>query len=454
VLAERVVFRSQLLPDRSRTVGPVLATSLGSMPFYALFACMPLSGLWPIWLMKCFPGVIFAVVLIVFTPHISRPSIRNWGFLPFFLGMALLATVSLLVNGINEYALACYFGCYPAALIIYLAVRFRTTSNQEYDRAMMVYSVVAMVPLVLGIHAFYTIYGMPDLSILMNARFDETMDPYRQITWGNVTNTASYLIEIVPLFIVFTLDRAAKFASRCWFGLCSLICLANLLLINTRSAFLVFAAVFAMALLYSRQRTSKLFFIVLIVPIVLGLQLLSSDGGRFWDYMQGVTHLNSDDRSVVERVDSIVEGWGVLGENPMVGVGAGNSLYHISQSAVHQMALQQGVEYGVLGFLGNITMVVLVLWKTNAALLMRRVSEQGRRSFACLLSASSYLAMGTIANACTNAATMNPWIVTLAATLALVDGREDQLSPLARTTAKPRRIAGQRPNGSITRKET
>src|SRR4051812_32575790 len=105
--------------------------SLASLAFCALFACIPLSGVWPTWVTKCFPSVIFAVLLITLTPHMSRSSIGSWGFLPFFAGMALLATVSLVANGINEYSLASYLGCYPAALVIYLAVRFRTTTNQE-----------------------------------------------------------------------------------------------------------------------------------------------------------------------------------------------------------------------------------------------------------------------------------------------------------------------------------
>lgn len=435
-------------PLRSRPVGPLAATvaprmqspDLSSAIFIAMFAAMPVSFLFPSRILIALPATLLAGLLILL--NLKAAKNRSWtiGFAPVLAVTGFLATASWVANVQEELASAAYLGGYFSVFVVYLAVRLQQPTVEDCHRAFVAFSVTAMVSLTIGVRVFHSTVGVPSLSSLMAARFlKEQIEPYQQVTWGNVNNTATFLVQIMPLFLAPLLDTTRSRKIRCWFLGCAIICGLNMLIVGSRAAFLVFPVYLTAILYYSRSMGNKTTVLTILGMVAAVIIYLNGDDGRFWEYLGQATSIQNGDASIMERLDSIIEGWGVMWEHPILGVGPGCAAYHVSYFAAHQMSVNHGVEYGIPGMLANIALIVQVCFRLVSALQSRLKGRVARLEFMALLSAFSFLLIGSIANAAISLGATNPWATTLAATLGLAD--------CYRSSARPRYFA--QPHGSI-----
>jgi hypothetical protein len=420
--------------------------------FYGIFAFLPVSNSHPQKLLVYDGAAILSIALLSITSRAGWCWQGRLGFLPALVVWAVAATASTIVNVGNGIVFQDYFGAYLAMPVIYLAIRCYAPRNDEWNTAILIFSIATMFPLLVGLRAFYRAFGTPDFTTLLNARFLKELDPYRDATWGNVTNTVAFLGQVVPIFLALAVDRATLGSRRIWYCGCLLIGLANVAIVSCRSYFLVLPVHALATLGMLRHRLSKQVAVFMLTPLAWGIFVLfAADGSTLWNRLLMATSTDSGDYSVGERLAAIQEGWQVFLENALAGIGPGCAAKGISYTSAHQLFVQQAVELGILGMGVTIVLFGQVAWRVLSLLIVRHSQRDEWYEFVAVISAFSFLAIGVLANV---PMYLGPWPITLAAMLALADASADRRATRSKRNSRsgarvPLHRSAVRPAGTL-----
>ncbi|HEX3048120.1 MAG TPA: hypothetical protein VHY08_25435, partial [Bacillota bacterium] len=237
---------------------------------------------------------------------------------PLFLWF-LAATLSFLLNTWYANTFTDYVGGYLSLIIIYLALRDIPLTRKTFERIMMAFSLGIFITVFLGVIVYYRIWGIPSITTMIMARYDEVrMQVYRNITFGNVGNSAAFFAMIGPSFLALALDKTRKGWMRVWFTICFLLVGCNLLVTGSRAAFLVTLLALILIFYYFKQLGKLLFFSILGIFGAMGAGYyynlgLSGGANLFIERLINAVTLNQEaDFSIFSRIEAIREGWTVF----------------------------------------------------------------------------------------------------------------------------------------------
>ncbi|MCL6590058.1 MAG: O-antigen ligase family protein [Firmicutes bacterium] len=346
--------------------------------------------------------------------------------LPLFLWF-VAATFSFFLNMDSEGIIKAYVGGFVSLLIIYLALRDIPMTSKFFNQIMMALSLGTVVTLGIGIIVYYRQWGIPNLITLILSRYDlMAMREYRQITYGNLGNTACLLVLIGPPFLAMAVDKSRPLLMRLWFAGCFLLAGANLLITGARAGFIVMGLAVVLVFFYFRK-LGRLVFLLCLGFIIFQAFFInySLEGMKlFIEHLANAIMLNSAaDYSIMSRFEAIREGWAVFCEHWLVGVGPESSSQYISVSTAHQFFIQQGVQLGILGMFATVALVVAVFWRLGRVA-FRKGQPFCTERFIFLIGPAMYFLYGVLANLALNFGSVNIWICLMGAFLALADFRE------------------------------
>jgi O-antigen ligase len=110
-------------------------------------------------------------------------------------------------------------------------------------------------------------------------------------------------------------------------------------------------------------------------------------------------------------------------ENWQFGIGPGQSDVDNPWTAAHQMAVNQGSEIGVIGFLSWIALSLLIWFRFLRSFFARDVDGIG---ITLLVGPAFYLFLGMVANVSFSNTVVNPWAMSLMLLLGLNSAHMDR----------------------------
>lgn len=374
------------------------------------------------------PAIILSILLLVVRTqreeNFSNITKSELGIFIALLLWFIAATLSFLFNFGVEDVQVTYVSGYLSPLLVYLALKNLSLTKPQRNRIFLALSFGALFPLISGAIAYYNQWGIPNASTLMLSFYHlPTMVEYQQATFGNVGNTATFFILIGSPFLTLALDQNRNPLLRLWFASCLFLIGFHLLIIQSRTSFLVLLVSGIIILYFKKLRKSLLIALSglgIILPVII---VRLSDLFDFFSqrFLLAVNLDRQADNSVDERLLSIKEGWNIFLDNWEVGVGPGASHYYNPVSTAHQFIVQQGSELGILGIVASILLALAVFYRLIKILLTGSSDTLNSERFTLIIGPVSYLLYGLLSNMVLNIGIVNSWIVLMAAFLALVD---------------------------------
>lgn len=176
--------------------------------------------------------------------------------------------------------------------------------------------------------------------------------------FGNPNDLATSLDLLLPLAIALTLlNRGVK---RLFFGVCSAVLIAAVIVTFSRGGFLGLIAMSGV-LLWKVGRQNRAV-TSLAFAIIFGAFLLAMPGG----YAGRISSIfnGSEDQtgSTQARRDLLERAASVAAHHPIVGVGMGNfHTYSIHEQVAHNSYLETAAELGIVGFLAYVAFIIAPL---------------------------------------------------------------------------------------------
>lgn len=387
------------------------------------------------------PAVLIPAALFMLHPRGTKRAIFDTGgfFLPIFLWF-VAATQASIANYDTDGVVTNYLGGYVSAFLVYLAVRRHDWTRAELDYAFVALALGSAVPMLLGLYAFYLEWGSFDLDTVFSAYVDPTRwDEYCELTFGHRQNTGVFIMLIGNPLLALALDRTRPWMLRAWFAGVSILFVANLLVIQVRTATVLFGvACVLLAVWYSWHlaRDNALFVLRRVALPILMLGVLAygvdkvffeSESAALESMLERIGYAmtidTEQDEATAERAAAIDEGWQMFIDNWLSGVGPSASVLRHSLNSAHQFNVAQAVELGVLGFIASILLVASVLWRTAEATVHSFAAVGDKDDMICLIGPAFYMIYGVLANLALNYTCVNVWICVFAGFLALADAR-------------------------------
>jgi hypothetical protein len=377
------------------------------------------------------PAVLVPLLLLAMAPRgAGLRSVRLWSGTGVALGLWFLAgTNSTVFNYATEDVVTNYLAAYVPAMLIYFAVTRYTWGPAAVDTLILSLSGGCLVPMLMGLWAYYQEWGIPDFSTVVLAPLHlERWSGYVLVTFGNIHNTADLVVLAGLPLLCLALRRRRGRAFRGWMLFVFLTMVVNLILTGVRTGTLIVAlgsGLIAYVFLVKGKR-KILPFAVLAAGAACAFLLLSWQSGESDElqYLQkrfgsALTVDTESDASVAGRYDAMVEGWDIFTKNWAAGLGPGARVFFHSQGDSHQFNITQGMELGVLGFVASVLLAAAVFWKFAAVLPRAGFDEEVTDRFVLIVGPAAYLLYGVLANVVLNITHCNVWICLLSAFLAL-----------------------------------
>jgi O-antigen ligase len=316
------------------------------------------------------PCGILAIVLIAIrlsrSDELPRMSAYAWTISAALALWFVGAFTSALVHLSNDTLLSLYAG-YLVPLLIYSCIIGRRIS--QVDKQWIVVSVAlgAMIPWISGIVAYLGAFGFPDQMEIFWNRYDQNrMGSYRRVAFGNTSHMALYIAVVLPPLLAMAASRITTLFPRIILVTSSMLGLLNMLMIFSRGAMLT---LFLMLLFWIWLfRSMRLFALVATLVICAALALGNQDDIYSLLFERTLGALEGGevtDGSIAERVDSIAVGWKLFAENPVFGVGPGQT-YRINEwSIAHQLIIEEASSIGICGLVATTALSVVVLIRSG-----------------------------------------------------------------------------------------
>ena len=372
-----------------------------------------------------------AGALLVFV----RPRLRlRWSLVVVAGGLALAAAA--VSTALADDSVAAAAGAWSAIVVpVSFAVIVATVVRSTADARLVLTALLAgaLVPATAGIGAYILGFGVPwtpsDLVEAKSALFRTQL--FQEITFGNVGHLASFALLLLPAALLLPFDREAPRPTRIVAAVAAAELTLCLLLVLSRGALTIAAAILAAAGAVALLRRSPaaipvlgvslLFVAVLLTPAVRGT-LTPEDGVSVVD-PSGVDGLPFGDPSAVERFDAAETGLRVARDALPWGVGSSRyPVYDPVHTAPHSLWIEVVAEVGVLG-LAALALIAAAVASAAWWLLRRpQIGSAELVAGSATAGAAAFLVHGLAAGAPLAVGRVDVWAITLAVLVMLAAG--------------------------------
>jgi O-antigen ligase len=364
-------------------------------------------------------------LLILITRNWRVPLLsRTPGAVLFVIGIWLWLVGSILsaiAHRDMPQAIAFLFIEVVSGSLVYFASRSLILSENSIEQIVRCMMFGGLIPGVQGVWAFYKGWGIPSPEVLLYARYNlARMEPYTLAVGHTGAAACFFAILAAPCMVILAL-KLFRNSTRILVGLTLFFCVANLMIDQSRTSFIVVTATWMFLLLFIRRVR---YAIALAAGIILFLTFSSSSAvDIFYQNLSRAVTYSRADRSASDRLDSIAFGWRTFIENPLYGVGPGQSSLYNPFVLAHDLIVYQASEVGFLGFVG----VILITIGCTVRLieLVRRGpgNEMVRLKFTLLLGPGMYFGAGTVSSVFLYNTFHNGWICLVCGLIGLSEAR-------------------------------
>jgi hypothetical protein len=408
---------------RSGAVGRMHAHTLARGLCLLMLFMLAAGNAYVIWWNSLVPSLILAPLIAAVCAAardgivLQRPAL---GLAVCFAGFALISLISAAVNPRNDDTVVYWLAAYCSPLLIFIAVQSLVVDESFLLRCMAALTAGAMIPLAHGLVEYVVEWGIPTGTDLLISRYiEERMTGYMRATYGNTGNTAAYLALLLPAWIGLCVRPALQLRWRALFIVAAALGLLHVLIVQSRTLFLVLLLIIPCVLFFFRIRliwfaaVAAALAAIIVIPVLGVLDQFSALT------VGAITELDSDD-SVVDRFDAMRFGIRSMLNLPAFGLGPANTFTENPYTTAHQYWIHQGSELGVWGF---VLAVYLSLWTLTrfGTLVLNRAPQMPRMAFMFVAAAgpAAYMLYGCIANMQLASSVVNSWIGICAAMLGL-----------------------------------
>jgi hypothetical protein len=364
-------------------------------------------------------------LLILITRNWRIPLLsRTPGAVLFVIGIWLWLVGSILsavAHSDMPQTIAVLFIGVVSGALVYFASRSLKLSGHSIEQLVCCMMFGGLIPGLQGVWAFYQGWGIPSPRALLYARYDlARMEPYTLAVGHTGAAACFFAILAAPCMVILALKLFRK-ATRFLVGLTLFFCVVNLIIDQSRTSFIVVTATWIFLLLFIRRVR---YAIALAAGTILFVSFSSSSVVKiFYQNLSRAVTYSRADRSASDRLDSIAFGWRTFMENPLYGMGPGQSYLYNPFALAHDLIVHQASEVGFLGFAG----LILITIGCNVRLidLVRRGagSEIGRLKFMFLLGPGIYFGAGTVSSVFVCNTFHNGWICLVCGLIGLSEAR-------------------------------
>jgi len=332
-----------------------------------------------------------------------------------FIGVTMIAfcffaTLSTFANPLPEDKWLPLLGSYVVPVVLFYAVSVLRMNESQVRRSMLAVAIGAMIPLLLGAWEFYKIYGIPTGIDLLESRYNIVrMQDYMDKTFGNTSNMAAYLAILIPTIGAALLTYWHNGYARALLSFTLLLALAHVLIVQSRTLFIVLTLVFPVIALFYRLRFGAAIFLLLATVAAIVVPILSALDQFLGNTVGAVADLN-DDSSVADRFEAMHAGYRILMDHFSFGVGPGNSLLYNPFTSAHEYILQQGSEIGAVGVPLAISLSVAYALRGFALFRSRELDSYRNVRFAMIIGPATYYIYGVVANMPISQSVLVPWV--------------------------------------------
>lgn len=316
-------------------------------------------------------GFLLFSLLFVFFRNIKIHGISiilsNMNF--YYLGIYIWsfgAFISALSNaGVFSFEVfSSFVSCFIINIIILKSFEFLPIDIPSLNKILLFFFICSSLFFLVGIKIYYDNYGVPNLQTLFFARYDfeegSGFKQYSAITLGNVDRNATFLTLTIPPLVFFIGERKKNIYTIIT-AICLIIALLTLIIIQSRTLFVVIFCFFTLQIIAKNIRISfyKFFIVFFVINLYYRADALEVAsileeviGGLFDPKFES-------DGSAIERKELMGVFLKMFFESPIIGIGPGTSTFKFGYTA-HQFYIHQAVECGVFGVLGSLIATIYV----------------------------------------------------------------------------------------------
>jgi O-Antigen ligase len=380
-----------------------------------LFIIASGNGRW-IWWTGLLPSLFVPPLILVLLSrgrleqiHIQK---RNFPLVCVLTLLTALAAIAMVVAP-STFVLEQFLGSYFAPLLLYVTFQSMRLDQSQIRAFWKVLTFGALIPLISGLIAYYQEWGIPTGLELLYSRYDvERMQGYMVATFGNTGNTAAFLTLLLPGWLLIAIRERLRTADRIFYGTAVAVATAHVLIVQSRTLFLTLM-VMVLVDLVALRASVRVVLIVGAFAFGAGVYFFqpSDVRERFSQLTVGAfeSEENPDDHSVSERIDAMRLGLQLIGDNPLLGVGPGNSATLHPATSSHQYWINQGAEIGIGGLLASVSLSMLVFWRFARSAIGARRGIANGWSFVNASGPAAFMLYGCIANMAWSATAVDTW---------------------------------------------
>jgi hypothetical protein len=312
------------------------------------------------------PCGLLAVALLALRIVVSRAPIvmspYSWVLSATLTLWVFGAAASTVGNFSNETLLSFYAG-YFIPFLIFASLVSRPISEAHKCWILAAVALGTMIPWISGLVAYMSAFGLPGMVDLFWNRYDiSRMSSYFRVAFGNTSHMALYIAIALPPMLVMLVSTAVPAAARRLFAVASLLGILNILVIFSRGAILTLLLLLVFWLIALRSLWLLAF--VVLSFAVLGWVLGDDETINALVRERTVGILANDesaDASVNERLQSIIVGWRLFTEHPILGVGPGQTYTVNEWARAHQIIIEEASSIGIAGLVATAVLTMLVM---------------------------------------------------------------------------------------------
>jgi O-antigen ligase len=408
---------SLITDSRQGSLARLMNVSAGELSIWILYfltLIIASDGSWSTIISGLFPALFLApaMYLLAWRQGWHRFTAVN-GTAPIgviLLSFCFFATLSTLANPLPEDGWLVLLGCYVMPALLFYAVSVLRFNESQIRRVLLFVAFGSLIPLLWGALEFYKEFGIPTGVDLLESRYNiSRMEGYMSKTFGNTGNTAAFLAILMPTvgaaLVTYWRDRRA----RALLGLALLVALVHVLIVQSRTLFIVLCMAFPVIALFYRLRFGAISFLLLVAVAAIVIPVLTAVD-QFVENTVGAAAGLNDDNSVSERFEAMHAAYLILRDHLSFGVGPGNSLLLNPFTSAHEYILQQGSEIGVVGIPLAILLTGAYVIRVYALFRVRVLDPYCKARFAMMIGPVSYFIYGVIANMPLAQNVETPWV--------------------------------------------
>jgi O-antigen ligase len=312
-----------------------------------------------------------------------------------------------------------FFADMVSSAAVYMACRrVRMSSIRHYELVFRAIATGFLFPLLYDLFRYYRQWGVPTISTAIAEKYDV---PYwsSNSMFGNPDNAACAYYLVFALSVCFSVQRQISGRTRV-LAYCTLALSALMIVVTMARQFILLAAITIVST-WIFERKKRL--LAMGVCGLVALALLTS-GDSFpitRAYFAPALTYDTNSDSVSSRIYSMQQGWEAFRENPVIGLGPGESFNAIDVTATHQLAISQAAEVGFFGFVGVLLVTLGCLWRFVGLLRAGPSTAALTLEYAFFVGPSLYFASGLLSEVATNSSVINTWICVVFASIGIAE---------------------------------